>query len=125
MNFNFLIVDDSSIVRSVIKKTLTLSLGDVVNLFEAKNGIEGLEMLKTHPMDMIFIDINMPIMSGMEMIEKIKSEKEFKNVPIVVVSTEGCEKRIQKLLKLGVSDFLRKPFAPEQLHKVMTKHLGS
>ena len=70
MSFNILIVDDSKTIRSVIKKTLNIARVPVGNLYEAENGKEALNVMNSNWIDLVFADINMPVMNGIEMIKK-------------------------------------------------------
>lgn len=124
MAYNFLVVDDSKIVRSVVVKTLRLCIDDIGEIYEATNGEEGLYKLENHWIDMVFADINMPQMNGIEMIQKMKQDGVMAIVPVVVISTEGSDERIIQLKKLGVKEFLRKPFLPEDLREVVYRNLG-
>lgn len=123
MAFNFLIVDDSPIVRAVIKQTLGLTGLEVGEIYEAENGKVGLDMLDQKWVDMVFADINMPVMTGVEMIQQMRKNNLIDKMPVVVVSTEGSKTRLMELEQAGVKDFLRKPFLPEQLSQVIKKHL--
>lgn len=119
MSLNVLIVDDSSIVRSVVAKTLRMAdlpLGDV---HQAANGREGLDVLESEWVDVVFADINMPVMTGVEMIEQIRANDKLAKLPVVVVSTEGSQTRIEHLKSLGITAYLRKPFQPEQFREII------
>ena len=115
MSYNILIVDDSAIVRAVIKKTLTIADVDVGELFNAANGKEALEIIGDNWIDLVFADINMPVMGGIEMLEKMCEDGLLKTIPVVIISTEGSATRIEQLKIKGVSAYIRKPFTPEQL----------
>jgi len=125
MAFNFLIVDDSLVVRKVLKKTLGLSGIPVGEIVEAENGLVGLEKLKESWVDLIFLDINMPVMNGVEFIQNLRTEAEYQNTPVVIVSTEGSETRIAELNNFGVRAYLRKPVTPEQLSDAVYQILGT
>lgn len=112
MELNVLIVDDSKVMRSMISKTMHMSGLPVGEVYQAENGQEGLEAMKTHWVDLVIADINMPIMNGEEMITHMKENIETRDIPIVVVSTEGSQKRIDRIVEKGVV-FIHKPFTPE------------
>jgi two-component system, chemotaxis family, chemotaxis protein CheY len=124
MALNILVVDDSSTVRAVIRKTLELAEVPVKTLYEACNGKEALEILADSWIDLIFADINMPVMGGVEMIDKMSEDGILKSVPVVIISTEGSKTRIEQLKQKGVSAYLRKPFTPELLKQVVDDVLG-
>jgi two-component system chemotaxis response regulator CheY len=124
MSLNILIVDDSEIVRRVIKKTLDIAEIPYTELFQAENGKKALEILNDNWVDLIFTDINMPVMGGVEMVKRLAEDDVMKDVPIVVVSTEGSQARIDQLKKNGVSAYLRKPVSPEQLRDIVYDLIG-
>jgi len=125
MAYNILVVDDSSIVRAVIKKTLNLAGVDVGELYNAANGQEGLDILANQWIDLVFADINMPIMGGIEMLEKMAEQGLLTTIPVIIVSTEGSSTRIDELKKKGVSAYIRKPFTPELIRKVVDEVIGA
>lgn len=123
MALNILVVDDSSVTRAMIIKTLKmsgLSLGEIV---QAANGQEGLEKLDQNWIDLALVDINMPVMNGEVMIERIRENPEWDSLPVIVVSTEGSKTRIERLLKHGVK-FVHKPFSPEIVREVIAEITG-
>jgi len=124
MAYNILVVDDSAVVRAVIKKTLTLAGIDVGQIFNAENGQVGLDIASTEWIDLIFADINMPIMGGIEMVERMSEEGLLSTIPIIIVSTEGSATRIAELKKKGVAAYVRKPFTPESIREVVSQIMG-
>ena len=124
MNLNILLVDDSETVRAVIAKTLELAGVPVNELYEAPNGKEALDILDNHWIDLVFADINMPVMTGIEMIDKMCENDLLKTVPVVIVSTEGSQTRIDMLKSKGIKFYLRKPFTPEQIKNVIDTVIG-
>ncbi len=119
MALNILIADDSQIVRAVIVKSLELANVPVAQLHQASNGLEALGILVRHPVDLVFADINMPIMNGVQMIERMNGDERLKHIPIVIVSTEGSTTRVEELMTHGVRAYLRKPFRPENIREVV------
>ena len=124
MSFNILIVDDSRTIRSVIKKTLLIAGVPTGELYEASNGLEGLQIMKNNWVDLCFADINMPVMNGIEMIEKMLEDHMLEKLPVVIVSTEGSKTRIEELFRKGVRAYLRKPITPEIIRNVVKEVLG-
>ncbi len=125
MAMNVLIVDDSSVMRSMILKTLRMSgvpLGEVHN---AGNGREGLDVLDSNWIDLVFLDINMPVMTGEEMIEKMRDKVLMKDIPVIVVSTEGSRTRIDQLMKYKAVKFIHKPFSPETVRDAVREVMGA
>jgi two-component system chemotaxis response regulator CheY len=123
MSYNVLIIDDSTIVRKMIRKTIGMTAVPVGELVEAGDGREGLTKLKEHWVDLVFLDINMPVMNGVEFLEAVRSNPELKDTPVIVVSTEGATERIERLKQLGIKAFLRKPVTPEALAEAITNTL--
>ena len=112
MSLNVLVVDDSAVIRAMIIKTLKMSGAPIDEFFQGANGQEGLDVLADNWIDLVLVDINMPVMNGEEMIDHVRAQEEWKDLPIVVVSTEGSKTRIDRLVDKGVK-FVHKPFSPE------------
>ncbi len=123
MALNVLVVDDSSVMRSMIIKTLTLCGLPLSEVHQASNGVEGLDVLDRNWIDLALVDINMPVMNGEEMIKKVRAMPETTDLPIIVVSTESSETRIDSLRRQGTG-FVHKPFTPEILRETITKMTG-
>jgi len=123
MVFNILIVDDSAAMRSIIQKTLRLSGLPLGELFQAANGLEGLKMLEENWIDLALVDINMPVMDGETMINQVRENPDTAELPIIVVSTESSEARIERLREKQVQ-FIHKPFAPEVLRETIFNLTG-
>lgn len=114
MKLNILVVDDSPIMRKMIIKTIHLCGLHIDNIYEAGDGKEALEKMKDCPVDLLLVDVNMPVMDGLEMLERVRYDKENKALPIFIISTESNEKRIE-FIKSQNAEFLHKPFTPEDL----------
>lgn len=123
MSLNVLVVDDSSVMRSMIIKTLRLSGVPLGEILEASNGKEGLDLLEENWVDLALVDINMPVMNGEEMIDRVRENPEMASLPVVVVSTESSETRIETLQKKGAK-FVHKPFTPEALGRTIVNVTG-
>jgi two-component system chemotaxis response regulator CheY len=125
MSLNLLLVEDSAVMRTMIRRCLSLSQIDIGQVAEAANGQEGLAALATHRPDVVLADINMPVMDGEEMISRMRDNPAYRQIPVVVISTEGSQTRIARLENQGVT-FVHKPFRPETIREallsVMSKH---
>ncbi|NJD37840.1 MAG: response regulator [Geobacter sp.] len=108
-----LIVDDSAAMRSLLAATLE-AVGDVT-VIQANNGFEALRMLPREQVNLVLTDINMPDINGLELLSFIRNNPLYKELPVIVISTEGSQKDIEKGLALGATAYLVKPFKPEQL----------
>lgn len=124
MSFNVLVVDDSRTVRAVLTKTLKIAKIPTNQVFEAENGKDALDIVADEWIDLIFADINMPIMNGVEMIERLKGDPCSESIPVVVVSTERSRARLDELERLGVQACLSKPFKPGDLKSIVVDILG-
>ena len=123
MALNVLVVDDSSVVRAMILKTLRVAGLPVGEVYQAGNGREGLDLLEEHWIDLVLVDINMPVMNGEEMVEHMRANPAWADLPVVVVSTEGSQTRIERLQQKGAS-FVHKPFTPESIRQTVEAITG-
>ena len=119
MSYNILIVDDSATVRAVIARTLEMAGVPIRTLHHAENGEVALGILRDEWIDLVFSDINMPVMTGVEMIEHMQEDDLLGTIPVVVVSTEGSKTRIENLMTKGVRAYIRKPFTPEKVKQII------
>ena len=123
MPLNVLVVDDSNVMRSIIIRTLRLSGLPLEDVLQAQNGQEALDVLSKHWIDLALVDINMPVMNGLELIEKVRKINEISDLPIIVVSTESSTTRIEMLKDMGVG-FVHKPFSAETLREAVVELTG-
>ena len=123
MSYNVLVVDDSSIIRSFVKKSLMMSGVDIGTIHEAPNGVSALECLEQNWIDIVFCDINMPLMTGTELVQKMSANPIMKSIPIVMVSSVHSEQKIAELKQQGIKAYIKKPFRPEQFRDVINKVL--
>ena len=119
-----LIVDDSPILRTAIKKVVKLSGVPEDRIFEAGNGVEALEILETVWVDLVLLDLNMPVMDGEQFAQELRKRDDLQDVAVVVVSTEANRERLDRMTALGVERTLRKPFEPEDLCRLIGEVLG-
>ena len=118
---NVLIVEDSKAIRSMIRVALE-GMGDFFAI-EAGNGFEALKTLPTRPFDLIITDINMPDINGLELIGFVKSNPAYRNIPLIIVSTEKTEEDKKRGLALVASGYVAKPFKPQELLAAVQKAL--
>ena len=121
MAFNILIVDDSKTIRSILSKTLRLTGMEINQIFEAGNGKEALECLQGNWIDLVLTDLNMPVMTGIELVGAMAADGLLKDIPVIVVSTDGSTTRIEELKEKGVREYVRKPFTPEAIGSLIDK----
>src|SRR5690349_2968023 len=106
MSVSVLVVDDSATVRTIIEKTLRMTNVPLKEFYTAANGQEALDVLMNNWVDLVLTDINMPVMTGIELIERMSTEESLKGIPIVVVSTEGSATRYEELKAKGVRAYI-------------------
>ena len=123
MSHSVLVVDDSILMRTALKRTIEMSDLDMSDFYEAANGQEALDLLSSNTVDLIFTDLNMPVMDGIELTHRLKASKEYAGIPIIVISTESSKTQIDNLKAEGIDDFLHKPFTPEQFKAVIKRNL--
>jgi two-component system chemotaxis response regulator CheY len=115
VNHRVLIVDDSPVMRKIVARSIAMSGLPVSEVLQAGNGKDALALLLEQQVDLVFADLNMPEMSGLEMVEKMAGNPALSKVRVVMISTERNEGRVNRLRELGVMAYLTKPFRPEQL----------
>ncbi|MEM7233182.1 MAG: response regulator, partial [Planctomycetota bacterium] len=125
MALNVLIVDDSSTFRSMVHRTLDQGNVPIRDLFEAANGEEGLKVLERNWVDLVIVDVNMPVMTGSEMVERMKDDSVLRTIPVVLLTSEGSTPKIAQLRSQGVSAYLRKPCNPEEIRDTVLGLVGS
>jgi len=124
MSYSILIVDDSLPMRSVIKKTLKAAGYGNSELLEAANGEEALALMKKSWIDIVLTDYNMPVMNGLEFIKVLKADDLSKEIPVVVISTEGDASKIREFMDCGAAGYITKPFTAEAIRDLIVTILG-
>lgn len=112
MALKVLTVDDSKTIRMIVKKAFKEYSCD---MFEAENGVEGLAVAAKEKPGLIVLDITMPVMNGIEMLEKLKREPELKGIPVIMLTAESGKDNVMQIVKMGVKDYMVKPFKGEDL----------
>ena len=110
-----LIVDDSSVMRKIVARSLQRAGINISHVVEAGNGAEALGALRDHKVDLILCDINMPVMDGLEFVKQLATVENAKGVPVVMITTEGSEAHAMQALSAGARGYIRKPFSPDQV----------
>jgi two-component system chemotaxis response regulator CheY len=119
-----LIVDDSSVMRKIVERSLRQAGLDLSKVFEAGNGAEALTVLQGDKVDLILCDINMPVMDGLEFVKQLSGVENAKGTPVVMITTEGSEAHVVQALSAGARGYIRKPFTPEQVKEQVIPVLG-
>src|ERR1700684_1083141 len=112
-----LIVDDSSVMRKIVERSLRQAGIELEKVVEASNGAEALTALHNNVVDLILCDINMPVMDGLEFVRQIPAVESARGVPIVMITTEGSESHVVQALSAGARGYIRKPFTPDQVQE--------
>jgi DNA-binding response OmpR family regulator len=120
MALKILTVDDSKTIRMIVKKAFKPF---ECELFEAENGHQGLEVARKERPDLIVLDITMPVMNGTEMLGKLKNDPDLKGTPVIMLTAESGKENVLEIVKMGVTDYMVKPFKGEQLIERVTKIL--
>jgi two-component system, chemotaxis family, chemotaxis protein CheY len=116
-DYTCLIVEDSPMMRQLI--VFALSRLKNLRVVEADDGVDGLKKLAAQKFDIVITDINMPIMDGLKLVKRIRSDAVHRDVPIMIITTEGAEEDRQRALQLGANSYITKPIqAPQVISEV-------
>ena len=120
-----LVVDDSRSIRAIIKSILTKT--GIGHLVEAENGLEGWDYLCAHPdeVEIVICDWDMPVLTGIELLERVRSDPRFANLPFLMVTTKSDDSSIKEAMNKGASQYVKKPFAPAAFVSEIAKVLGT
>ncbi len=124
MAYNVLIVDDSPAMRLFVRRVVDMSGIDRGDCYEAGNGREALAVLRCQSVDVVLSDINMPVMDGEQFLRQIEADEKLRSVPVIVVSTDRTETRVERMISLGARGYITKPFLPQTLREEIEKVLG-
>jgi len=117
MALNILIVDDSTAIRKILIRVLRQTALVIGEVFEARDGLEALEIVKSHPLNLVLSDINMPNMDGLSLLAELKAAEAWRSLPVVMITTEGSEDKVGQAIRLGSAAYIRKPFTAEQIQE--------
>jgi len=108
-------------MRKILKQSFTLSGFEVGSCLEASNGQEALDILNSCMVDLILADLNMPVMNGMDMIKALRKDEKRREIPVVLVTTQGSQPYLDEAYALGVKAYIQKPFSPELLRDTCSR----
>jgi len=111
-------------MRKVISKVLQMLKFELGECLEASNGQEALDILEGKWIDLILADVNMPVMDGVAFIRSLREKNICGDIPVVFVTTEANENRLNQLMDLGASGYIRKPFRPEEMGAFLSRIMG-
>jgi two-component system chemotaxis response regulator CheY len=115
MAVDVLIVDDSAAIRKILQRVLMQAEVPLGQVYEAGDGLEAIEKLKTENVNLILSDINMPNMDGLQLLAQIKANAAWSNTPVIMITTEGSQTKVMEAVQLGAAGYVRKPFTAEQI----------
>ena len=118
-HLNLLIVDDSAMMRAMIKRAAGLSNVPLGTIHEASNGQEALQLLEREPIDALFTDINMPVMTGIELLQAIDGQDRWRHLLRVIISTDGSTAHREQAAGLQACQYVEKPFRPEAIRDLL------
>jgi two-component system chemotaxis response regulator CheY len=118
---NLLIVDDSATMRMMIRRVVDLTDVPIGTIFEASNGRDAVKILETQTIHAVFTDINMPVMSGYELLHLMSRTEQWRNIVRIVISTDGSTLRKEEVRELNVNLYIQKPFRPELVRNVLMR----
>ncbi|MCM8541797.1 MAG: response regulator [Lentisphaeraceae bacterium] len=118
-----LLIDDSTTMRKIQRRALS-TLG-IENVDEASNGREGVDKLQAenYAYNMVLLDMNMPEMGGMEVLKTVRADPKSNNIPIIMCTSVADKEQVMEAIKSGASNYVVKPFTPEDLQKKISKYL--
>jgi len=117
MALNILVVDDSTAIRKILIRVLRQTGLTIGEIFEARDGLEALDIVRGHTLNLILSDINMPNMDGLGMLAELKNSEQWRSLPVVMITTEGSEEKVGQAIRLGSAAYIRKPFTAEQIQE--------
>ena len=122
-----LIVDDSKLLRKMLRKAVIQSGLTDSEVVEAGNGEEALAVLEREPIQLVLLDVHMPVMDGETFLRRLREQDDatLSTLPVILVTTEGNQERLKAFHELGIEGYLHKPFAPEQLLELVDEALES
>lgn len=121
---SLMIVDDSATMRKIIMRTVKMSGLEFNRTEEAGNGVEALEKLKSDTVEIILCDINMPEMSGTELVKKLRKLPACADTKIIMVSTESSQEFIDGIMADGANGYITKPFTPEKFQEILAPFMN-
>jgi two-component system chemotaxis response regulator CheY len=123
MESEILVVDDSAAIRKILQRVLRQTGMSIGTIYEAGDGQEALETLRKQKIDLVLSDINMPKMDGLQLLASVRASAAWRDIPVVMITTEGGETRVAEAVKLGASGYVRKPFTADQIKEKLAGFL--
>jgi two-component system chemotaxis response regulator CheY len=118
---NVLLIDDSVVIRKMLRRVLGDPALGINEIFEAGDGSQALCVLKDSPIQVVFCDVNMPVMGGLEFLECVRDNAEWSSIPVLMVTTEGGQESVVRAVQLGAKGYIRKPFTPDEVKQKLAE----
>jgi len=120
---SILVVEDSPTMRQLI----TFAMKRIANakVIEATDGVDALKKLSSERIDLILADINMPVMDGLKLVSLVKNNQSYKDIPVIIITTEGAKEDKERALAIGANAYLAKPIQTQELIKLVNSFIGS
>jgi two-component system chemotaxis response regulator CheY len=115
MEPDVLVVDDSAAIRKILQRVLRQTGMAIGTIHEAGDGQQALDILKSHKPALVLTDINMPKMDGLQFLAAVKASDQWRDIPVVMITTEGGETKVGEAVRLGAAGYVRKPFTADQI----------
>lgn len=112
---NVLLVDDSAAVRKILRRVLQQTDLPLEKVVEAADGLDALRSLRFNTIHLILLDVNMPRMDGMQFLRKLKRSAEWRDIAVIMITTEASQTKVMEAFELGAVGYIRKPFTAEQI----------
>jgi len=123
MESDVLVVDDSAAIRKILQRVLRQTGMAIRAIYEAGDGQEALEVLKAQKIGLVLSDINMPKMDGLQLLAQVRASAQWREIPVVMITTEGGEAKVGEAVKLGAAGYVRKPFTADQIKEKLAGFL--
>lgn len=120
---NILVVEDSPTMRQLI--TFAMKRIANVKVIEASDGVDALKKLSSEKIDLILADINMPVMDGLKLVSLVRGNPVYKNIPVIIITTEGAKEDKDKAIAIGANAYLPKPIQTQELIKLVNSFITS
>ncbi len=120
-----LVIDDAKVMRNIIANSIKEHFKGDIQVFEASDGEEALERLVANPIELVFLDWNMPRMNGIEFTQRVRSMDHYKQLPIIMITSEAARYMVVEAVKAGVTDYIVKPIVGKKLWEKIAKFFPS
>ena len=121
---NVLIIDDSMVIRKMLRRVLGECSINIKEILEAGDGSQALKLLEANTVHLVMCDVNMPVMGGLEFLEAYGKRPEWSAIPVIMVTTEGGMENVVKAVQLGAKGYIHKPFTTDEVRQKLEQCLN-